>query len=588
MVGHIDTIASVLSKGCTMHNNTFKNFNPYAELGLNKDADQETIKKTYQKLVKKHHPDRGGDEEQFKRIQAAYEVLTRKNQHTQTEGSSGHGFDFDFDEEALAQEFVDEHDNIIFDFTGFFLILTDTLKKIEDDIDEHIIAEIKKLCIKICAIQEFLHGEDTRALVIAKINTELKEAGEEMSEKELDEFIQKYDEALTVARDGFLNAILLFDILNQFSKAFSSFSFNFESGPEKKETDKKYRDKYHLQRILQKYPERKQQIIDELGDDIISYFLPRDYGDLLTLLDEEQRDTMLSKLDWSKVNDYKIESVLKPLNSTQQSIVIPLLNWNYVSLRFISALANSLSELLLQTVFKHMIEANPRSFADMTEAGLAAEKLNAHAFKQYLHAGKAALSKNNDFPLGVLKSPKITEKNAQIYVDFFQPEITAFLRKKAIPTSDISPVALPFVVAELCESIKTLSDIKKYLDYVNTLPQPQVGYINLLMERIDACTLNVDHMISLLKLEREGLFHVCMVAYLSGKLPEITLRPEHLVELKGVLSTSEFDELSQKFKMEEPANPKLVQQENKNFFFNGNLAQDPVVQNRIGQVLNGG
>lgn len=48
----------------------------YDELGVKPDADENTIKKSYRKLALKHHPDRGGDEEKFKKIGAAFDVLS--------------------------------------------------------------------------------------------------------------------------------------------------------------------------------------------------------------------------------------------------------------------------------------------------------------------------------------------------------------------------------------------------------------------------------------------------------------------------------------------------------------------------------
>lgn len=41
-------------------------------LKLNETANFETIKSTYRKLAKTHHPDRGGNQEKFKPISAAY------------------------------------------------------------------------------------------------------------------------------------------------------------------------------------------------------------------------------------------------------------------------------------------------------------------------------------------------------------------------------------------------------------------------------------------------------------------------------------------------------------------------------------
>ena len=48
----------------------------YKILEIDKSASPEEIKQAYRKMAMKHHPDRGGDDEQFKRIQEAYDVLS--------------------------------------------------------------------------------------------------------------------------------------------------------------------------------------------------------------------------------------------------------------------------------------------------------------------------------------------------------------------------------------------------------------------------------------------------------------------------------------------------------------------------------
>mmetsp|Transcript_7276 Transcript_7276/g.17783 ORF Transcript_7276/g.17783 Transcript_7276/m.17783 type:complete len:420 (-) Transcript_7276:292-1551(-) len=48
----------------------------YETLGVEKDADAKDIKKAYRKAAIKHHPDKGGDEQVFKEVNAAYEVLS--------------------------------------------------------------------------------------------------------------------------------------------------------------------------------------------------------------------------------------------------------------------------------------------------------------------------------------------------------------------------------------------------------------------------------------------------------------------------------------------------------------------------------
>ena len=80
----------------------------YESLGVSKNASQDEIKKAYRKLVREVHPDTNpGNEERFKEVQSAYDVLSdpekRKRYDTmgQTNGRTAPGgttFDFgDFD-----------------------------------------------------------------------------------------------------------------------------------------------------------------------------------------------------------------------------------------------------------------------------------------------------------------------------------------------------------------------------------------------------------------------------------------------------------------------------------------------------------
>ena len=48
----------------------------YKTLGVSKSATPEEIKKAFRKLARENHPDAGGDEEKFKEINEAYEVLS--------------------------------------------------------------------------------------------------------------------------------------------------------------------------------------------------------------------------------------------------------------------------------------------------------------------------------------------------------------------------------------------------------------------------------------------------------------------------------------------------------------------------------
>ena len=85
----------------------------YKILGVNRDASEEDVKKAYRKLAHKHHPDKsGGDEEKFKEINTAYQVLSDKEKRKQYDtygqafeggaqpgggaGFGGGGFQWDF------------------------------------------------------------------------------------------------------------------------------------------------------------------------------------------------------------------------------------------------------------------------------------------------------------------------------------------------------------------------------------------------------------------------------------------------------------------------------------------------------------
>lgn len=64
----------------------------YDRLGVSKNASQDELKKAYKKASMQHHPDRGGDEEQFKKINEAYATLKDPQKRAEYDNPQPQGF----------------------------------------------------------------------------------------------------------------------------------------------------------------------------------------------------------------------------------------------------------------------------------------------------------------------------------------------------------------------------------------------------------------------------------------------------------------------------------------------------------------
>ena len=95
----------------------------YEVLGINRDASEDEIKKSYRKLAMKHHPDRNPDnpksEEHFKEAKEAYEILSDASKRA-TYDQYGHaGVDSGTAGAGNAQGFADSFSDIFGDiFAG--------------------------------------------------------------------------------------------------------------------------------------------------------------------------------------------------------------------------------------------------------------------------------------------------------------------------------------------------------------------------------------------------------------------------------------------------------------------------------------
>lgn len=84
--------------------------NPYQILGLSDNATQDEIKQAYRKLAMKHHPDRGGDEAEFKRIAEAYDLIKDKASREAYESRNEHRFDDFFYKDTFKDTYRDIFD----------------------------------------------------------------------------------------------------------------------------------------------------------------------------------------------------------------------------------------------------------------------------------------------------------------------------------------------------------------------------------------------------------------------------------------------------------------------------------------------
>ena len=66
--------------------------NFYQTLGVNENATQDEIKKAYRKLAVEHHPDKGGNEDTFKKISEAYDTIGDDNKRRQYDSQKSNPF----------------------------------------------------------------------------------------------------------------------------------------------------------------------------------------------------------------------------------------------------------------------------------------------------------------------------------------------------------------------------------------------------------------------------------------------------------------------------------------------------------------
>lgn len=81
----------------------------YSLLGINRQADEDQIKKAYRKMAMKYHPDRNKDnpkaEDQFKKVSEAYAVLSDAEKRKQYDRFGSDGFKQKYSQEDIFRNF---------------------------------------------------------------------------------------------------------------------------------------------------------------------------------------------------------------------------------------------------------------------------------------------------------------------------------------------------------------------------------------------------------------------------------------------------------------------------------------------------
>ena len=104
---------------------------PYQTLNVPRGASDAEIKKAFRNLAAQHHPDKGGDEEQFKKINEAYSVIGTHEKRQEYEASQNSG------------GFGDVFGGFGDIFEGFFGNHSHTKRKSTEQTDDEIVFDLK-------------------------------------------------------------------------------------------------------------------------------------------------------------------------------------------------------------------------------------------------------------------------------------------------------------------------------------------------------------------------------------------------------------------------------------------------------------
>jgi DnaJ-class molecular chaperone len=200
-----------------------KYINYYAILGINKRATPKEVKLAYYKISKEAHPDKGGDEDVFKKVTEAYKILSSDKDRTEYDVKSKFGSNYDEFSEIFDFEFKTDAKNYDKDKYEEFIKRDqlNILVYIDDSFDGNIEYERWVYC-KDCNGS----GKDNKAKV--NMGSSVSESYYFDTEEEAKDFINNEGDKITMPIMEKISSISLLIMLNKLRDSGNIIDYDYE------------------------------------------------------------------------------------------------------------------------------------------------------------------------------------------------------------------------------------------------------------------------------------------------------------------------------------------------------------------------
>ena len=192
--------------------------NPYTELDVSVDASLEEIKQRFRTLAHMHHPDKGGNEEVFKSIKLAYEILIDPIRRKQ----------YDLTGDAIFSNLKDEA------ITNIVQIILHVIPIFNADSDDLI--QIAETRTREMLARESNHIDNTKRDIqnLEKVLTKLriKTDGENILQNVVANQLRERKKDLLVYQQNVHACTLMLEILKDYEYGFKNLTFDAPVDPD--------------------------------------------------------------------------------------------------------------------------------------------------------------------------------------------------------------------------------------------------------------------------------------------------------------------------------------------------------------------